>query len=404
MSRVVLAWLVASSVAAPPTSAGQAPVNRPTSRATRAEINLPPMSWTCPMHPDIVDDKAGNCPVCKMALVAVRLELDWSCPVHTSVIETKAGHCPICRRNLVQITASVSWICAGHPEVTANSPGPCSLDGRPMVVARARRPHGDHNPRHGGIFFMAADNTHHLEGTYPRAGVFRVFLYDEYTRPLALKGVMARAVTKEMVDQSSNVPRDVEAFPLRPSRDGTYLEAQLGPQATGQTPVQVTAKIRFTPDAAEQRFDFSFQTATNEPTPPTQASRVTSPAAPMTSSPATLPVPDAPAASTTTPALLTSLTTAAEQVRTLLEQGAYMDMYFPALAAKEAALALDDRTGELPTDRRGAASDAVKRVVLGAWLIDAYGDIGDKLKLTEAFDAFAGAVSDLKSVYGQQAR
>ena len=124
----------------------------------------------------------------------------------------------------------------------------------------------------------------------------------------------------------------------------------------------------------------------------------------MMSSPATLPVPDAPAASTTTPALLTSLTTAAEQVRMLLEQGAYMDMYFPALAAKEAALALDDHTGELPTDRRSAASDAVKRIVLAAWLIDAYGDIGDKLKLTEAYDAFAGAVSDLKSVYGQQAR
>jgi hypothetical protein len=339
-----------------------------------------------------------------MALVAVRLELDWSCPVHTSVIEAKAGRCPICRRNLVQVTASVSWICTGHPEVTANSPGPCSLDGRPMVVARARRPHGDHNPRHGGIFFMAADNTHHLEGTYPRAGVFRVFLYDEYTRPLALKGVTARAVTKETVDQSSNVPRDLEAFPLRPSRDGTYLEAQLGPRATAQVPLQVTAKIRFAPDAAEQRFDFSFQTVTNEPTPPAQASRVTSPVAPMTSSPATQPVPDAPAASTTTPALLTSLTTATEQVRTLLQQGAYMDMYFPALAAKEAALALDDRTVELPADRRGAASDAVKRVVLGAWLIDAYGDIGDKLKLTAAFDAFAGAVSDLKSVYGQQAR
>jgi hypothetical protein len=169
-------------------------------------------------------------------------------------------------------------------------------------------------------------------------------------------------------------------------------------------PLQVTAKIRFAPDAAEQRFDFSFQTVTNEPTLPAQASRVTSPVAPMTSSPATQPVPDAPAASTTTPALLTSLTTAAEQVRTLLQQGAYMDMYFPALAAKEAALALDDRTVELPAERRGAASDAVKRVVLGAWLIDAYGDIGDKLKLTEAFDAFAGAVSDLKSVYGQQAR
>ena len=79
----------------------------------------------------------------------------------------------------------------------------------------------------------------------------------------------ARAVTKEMVDPFE-IPRDVEAFPLTPSRDGTYLEARLGPQATGQMLLQVTAKIRFTPDAAEQRFDFSFQTPTNEPTPPTR--------------------------------------------------------------------------------------------------------------------------------------
>ena len=111
-----------------------------------------------------------------------------------------------------------------------------------------------------------------------------------------------------------------------------------------------------------------------------------------------------PQAATATPALLASLTTAGDQVRTLLQQGAYTDMYFPALAAKEAALALDDRTSELPVDRRAAASDAVKRVVLGAWLIDSYGDIGDKLKLTDAYDAFAGAIADLKSAYGQQSR
>ena len=57
-------------------------------------------------------------------------------------------------------------------------------DGTPMIAKRTLRPHGNHNPQHGGQFFMAPDNFHHLEGAYPRAGVFRLYLYDDYARPL----------------------------------------------------------------------------------------------------------------------------------------------------------------------------------------------------------------------------
>ena len=31
-------------------------------------------SYTCPMHPEIVQDSQGNCPVCKMNLVPLKVE------------------------------------------------------------------------------------------------------------------------------------------------------------------------------------------------------------------------------------------------------------------------------------------------------------------------------------------
>jgi hypothetical protein len=33
---------------------------------------LNPQNYTCPMHPKIVRDKPGNCPICGMNLVALK--------------------------------------------------------------------------------------------------------------------------------------------------------------------------------------------------------------------------------------------------------------------------------------------------------------------------------------------
>jgi hypothetical protein len=287
----------------------------------------------------------------------------------------------------VQVTAALSWTCKQNPDVKELQPGICKADGTPLVISRERRPHGDHNPRHGGMFFMASDNTHHLEGTYPQPGVFRLFLYDEYTRPLPLKGVDAR----------------VDAIQLRPSRDGRFLEARLSNPS--RFPVQITAKVRFSPAGSEQRFDFVFSDLTREPVIPT-ATRATGTATVALTpvAPTLAPVPEAPPATSTVPTLLADLARRRDETRALLDRGAYTEMYFPALSAKEAALALDDRAATLPAAARAAVSDAVRRIVLGAWLIDYYGDVGDKPKLADAYETFAAAISELKNAYEATSR
>jgi hypothetical protein len=50
-------------------------------------------------------------------------------------------------------------------------------------------PHMDHRPHHHGIFFMAPDNIHHIEGVLAPSNNFRLYLYDEYTKPLPAEKV-----------------------------------------------------------------------------------------------------------------------------------------------------------------------------------------------------------------------
>jgi hypothetical protein len=104
-----------------------------------------------------------------MELEPVRLVTVWTCPVHGVIEEQEPGKCRICKRDLISNTKALTFTCTGHPEINQIEPGECE-NGVPMVRKYTARAHGDHNPKHGGQFFMASDTWHHIEGAYPLPG------------------------------------------------------------------------------------------------------------------------------------------------------------------------------------------------------------------------------------------
>lgn len=78
--------------------------------------------WTCGMHPQVIEDEPGQCPICGMNLVP--LELD------------PRGHAH-------EVAAVTGWTCEEHPEMLESEPGECPIDGRPLVPVRADPAHGE---------------------------------------------------------------------------------------------------------------------------------------------------------------------------------------------------------------------------------------------------------------------
>jgi hypothetical protein len=391
---------------------------------------LPPLSYICTMKgdEDVIEDKPGRCRKCGMDLKPIRLDSIWTCPVHAAVVKDQAGTCPIDGRDLVQMTMSLSWTCP-NTNIEVVNPGTCP-DGSPMVKKYTQRPHGNHNPQHGGLFFMAPDNWHHLEGTYRSGGVFRMYLYDDFTKPLARDQV--RLMTGRVITQSG------ASFPLVAVQNGRYLEAKVGKL---EFPAEMAAKLKFKATSPEHHFDFTFAEYSKEPVAPVTTTAATESKQPQNAQPAhrsaereggstpsnvasaasassaanPTPVTSMPAESPasagvdpglvplpipeTVPEMLAQLSQRSEQIKRFIEQGSFANVYVPAFQAKDLALALDEHTKDLSPEQLKVAGPAIKRLVRSAWLLDAFGDIGNRQQITEAYAQFVAAVKDVESVF-----
>jgi Cu(I)/Ag(I) efflux system membrane fusion protein len=101
--------------------------------------------WQCPMHPGIVQDHPGDCPICGMKLVKVAGGSDagstpgpssaqakdggnaahkeqWQCPMHPSIVEDHPGDCPICGMKLVGMEAARGGGNGARPVLFYRSP------------------------------------------------------------------------------------------------------------------------------------------------------------------------------------------------------------------------------------------------------------------------------------------
>ena len=411
--RIVAVAALAVGVGAPPLGAQQPP-RVPGSKASNKQ--LPPVSYICPMpgDEDILEDKPGSCPRCGMELEGIRLDTVYTCLTNTAIVREQPGKCPTDGRPLVPMTMAVSFVCPGATDIKESiNPGTCP-DGTPKQRKYSPRPHGNHNPQHGGGFFMAPDNWHHLEGAYYANGTFRLYLYDDFTRPLPLADVRAA--------KARLILKDGKDIPL--VRNGRFLEARLG---TVPLPLSVQTKVKFKDDAPENQFDFTFEKySVDVPAPP--AATTTNAAAPA-SAPATRPATaaSAPARSTpatagtsaplleaapgadpglvaapipdTVPEMLAQLKSRNDQIKAYIDRGSYAAVYVPAFQAKDVALALDAKKGGLPADRQRQLTPAVDRLVKSAYLLDAFGDLGNKQQIVDAYARFATAVQEINGAF-----
>jgi Cu(I)/Ag(I) efflux system membrane fusion protein len=107
--------------------------------------------YTCPMHPQVVADRPGQCPICGMDLVIKQASATtqaptatsantqpapqgkpvYTCPMHPQVISDNPGQCPICGMDLVLKQAAATTA----PAATGSGTGGAAAELEPGVQA-----------------------------------------------------------------------------------------------------------------------------------------------------------------------------------------------------------------------------------------------------------------------------
>src|SRR5674476_518157 len=97
--------------------------------------------YSCPMHPEIRQDKPGNCPICGMNLVLAEKPVSES---HQEIYTTEVVNAPEIQYQLQKYT------CPMHPHILQDAPGKCPLCGMTLEPV-VDNTHGKHTNDTGMI-------------------------------------------------------------------------------------------------------------------------------------------------------------------------------------------------------------------------------------------------------------
>ncbi len=141
-------------------------------------------------------------------------------------------------------------------EKTYDKPGKCPKCGMDLQDVKS---HTDHEAKHGGWFFMAPNQKHHLEGTMSDAKEFRIYFYDEYTKPIpAEKFTGEGKAWKKGTGESERKPLKIAVEPGK-----AFLAARVDPSVA--FPMSIKVYVDFKDGQKPSVFDFDFSGPSKEP-------------------------------------------------------------------------------------------------------------------------------------------
>ena len=136
----------------------------------------------------------------------------------------------------------------------SKDPGTSSINPAADV---ARGGSHSHVAPHGGMLFMAPNGWHHLEGVLVTGSEFRLYLYNNFTKPIRADrfadGSSAEVV---QVDQERNEIGQPVKVPLMAAIHGTYLKATIPEEM--RLPLDVAVRLKFEAQDRLHLFNFTF--------------------------------------------------------------------------------------------------------------------------------------------------